>query len=373
MSKPPHPSEATFDVIVIGAGPAGLALGRECQRLGLSHCLLERGETAGESWRRMPSNLHLVSPWKASALRGPRLRRWAGHRQVSRADYLTYLQDYARASAISLRTHTSVHAVRRRSPRGFVVETNRGILTSQLVVNATGYFQNPFRPEIPGAAQSSVPQWHVAEVSTPEFLTQRLGRQDATILVVGKRLSAGQALVDLNAAGFNVTLSHRSPIQFGSGPIGWWIFFRIHPWIEAFRLRRLGSAARGFDVRMPGGRARELIERGMVRLVPNVAAFKPDRVLLANGESLAPDAVLYATGYRPVLAHLSPLGLSPHATTGAPQTNAFQSIEQPGLYFLGLDHMRNFQSRFLRGIRNDAELLAAELAEALGPPRPRAA
>ncbi len=365
MPNPPDPSAATVDVIVIGAGPAGLALGRECQRLGLSHRLLERGETVGETWRRMPSNLDLVSPWSACVLRGPVLRRWARHRQVSRADYLDYLKDYARASAMSLQTHTEVHAVRRGSPRDFVVETNRGVLTSQFVVNATGYFQNPFRPEIVGATRSSIPQWHIAEISSPEFLRQRLGKPGATILLVGKRLSAGQALVELNAAGFNVALSHRSPIQFGSGPIGWWIFFRLHPWIEAFRLRRHGFSARGFDVRMPGGRARHLIERGMVRLYPNLTAFEANRVLFANGGSLAPDAVLYATGYRPVLAHLDPLRLSRDPTTHAPKTIAFQSVDQPGLYFLGLDHVRNFQSRFLRGIRNDAELLASDLASEL--------
>ncbi len=362
----PYPPNESFDVIVIGAGPAGLVLGRELERRGLSHCLLERGESAGESWRRMPSNLTLVSPWKASVLPGKTLRRWTGHRAVGRADYLGYLRDYAQAGHMPIRTGTEVHAVRRSSPASFLVETSCGPLTGRFIVNATGYFQNPFRPPIAGASETSIPQWHVAEIDRPEFLVKRLAQKNPTVLIVGKRLSAGQSLVELNDAGFSVALSHRSPIRFGSGPVGWWIFFRIHPWIEALKLRLQGPTAGGFEVRMQGGRARHLITSGMIRRFPDLAAFEQNRVVFANGNSLSPDAVVYATGYQPVLKHLEQLKLSRDATTGLPRTASFQSIDQPGLFFLGLDHVRNFQSRFLRGIRNDGPELAILLARELG-------
>jgi hypothetical protein len=67
-----------------------------------------------------------------------------------------------------------------------------------------------------------------------------------------------------------------------------------------------------------------------------------------------------------VLQHLSGLGLSVNDHTGVPPVSDMESTEAPGLFFLGLDGLRNFQSRFIRGIRRDAVALADRLAERLG-------
>lgn len=355
-----------FDVVVIGAGPAGLALGYELKRRRVSYCILERGAQVGESWRRMPSHLKLVSPWKASGLPGADIRPWGANREVSRAEYFDYLTAYAREAALPVRTNMSVHAIRREGTSGLVVETSKGELAARFVVSATGYFQNPFVPEIEGAGGSGIRRFHAADYGSAEELARKLGKVDASILIVGKRLSAGQILVELSSAGFSVSLSHRSPIRFGSGPAGWWLFFRIHPWIESVLLKWHGSKARGFDVRMPGGRARQLIESGAVRLFPQVRRFEGDSVGFENGASMRPDAVLFATGFRPALQHLAGPGITVNVQTGLPQVADMESTEVPGLFFLGLDGLRNFQSRFIRGIRKDAVALAERLAGRLG-------
>ena len=354
-----------IDVIVIGAGPAGLALGWELKRRGVSFCILERGAQAGESWRRMPTHLKLVSPWKASWLPGFGVRRWSANHEVTRAEYVDYLSAYAQTQELPVRNNVSVRAIRRKGNR-FALETSAGEMEARCVVSATGYFQNPFIPEVAGLRQSGIPRYHAADYGSAELLTTELGKADASILIVGKRLSAGQILVELMSAGFSVSLSHRSPIQFGSGPLGWWLFFRIHPWLESVKLKLRGANARGFDVRMPGGRARELVEGGSIRLFPQVRSFEGKSVLFENGESIQPDAVLFATGFRPALQHLSELDLTVDNQTGVPQISDMESTEVPGLFFLGLDGLRNFQSRFIRGIRRDALALAELLAGRLG-------
>src|SRR6185436_5089614 len=89
------------EVLILGAGPAGLAAGVELQRHGMLPLLLERG-IPGESWRRMPANLRLVSPWRANHLTAFQSGRFPAHRAVPAGDYHEYLSELAHASKLAL-------------------------------------------------------------------------------------------------------------------------------------------------------------------------------------------------------------------------------------------------------------------------------
>jgi putative flavoprotein involved in K+ transport len=349
-------------VLILGAGPAGLALAFELKQRAVDCLLLERAPAVADSWARMPSHMKLVSPWKANRLPGAVPRRFPPNCTMAAADYGSWLQQYARLKELPVVTNAEVRAVTRVSDGRFDAQTTAGTFTAPFVVNATGCFANPFVPKIPGARESSIPQLHFATFRDAGHVREVIGQSGGSVLIVGKRLSAGQALVELADAGLEVTLSCRGPIQFGAGPVGWWIFFRIHPALERLKLNLQGDAARGFETRMPGGRARQLIASGRVKVFPEIARFEDGRVIFTDGQSLQPGAVLYATGFRPALAHLASLGLALDERTGQPALRGFESAEAPGLFFLGLDGLRNFRSRFLRGIREDAPLLAEELA-----------
>jgi putative flavoprotein involved in K+ transport len=353
----------SMKVLILGAGPAGLTLASELKQRAVDCLLLEKASTVADSWVRMPSHLKLVSPWKANWLPSADPRRFPPNHALSAAEYGSWLQQYARLRELPVVTNAGVRAVSRAGDGGFVVQTAAGTFTAPLIVNATGCFANPFVPEAPGARESSIPQLHFATFRDAEHLRGVIGHPGGSVLIVGKRLSAGQALVELADAGFDVAISCRAPIQFGSGPIGWWVFFRIHPALERLKLKLHGNAARGFEVRMPGGRARQLIANGRVKVFPEIARFEDRSVIFSDGQSLRPGAVLYATGFRPALAHLASLGIAFDERTGQPALRGFESAQAPGLFFLGLDGLRNFRSRFLRGIREDAPLLAEELAK----------
>ena len=348
-------------MLIIGAGPAGLTLAFELKRRGVESLLLERGPAVAHSWAQMPARLKLVSPWKANCLPGADTRRFPPNHELSRNEYCIALQEYARLKELSIVTNAGAQHVTRDPDRGFIVRTDAGTFSAPQLVNATGCFANPFTPEFPGARESSLPQFHFATYRDANELGKSIGKPGGRVLVVGKRLSAGQALVELVDAGFEIALSCRGPIQFGAGPIGWCIFFRIHPALERLKLRLRGTAARSFPPVMPGGRARQLIRSGRVKTFPDIARIENRRVVFTDGRSLEPDAVLYATGFRPALAHLASLSLVFDERTGQPALRGFESADIPGLFFLGLDHLRNFRSRFIRGIREDAPLLADEL------------
>ena len=362
-----HGSRHDADVLILGAGPAGLSVGFELQQRGVSFLILEKG-CVGDSWKRMPTHLKLVSPWKANCLRGPNSGCFARHFQASREQFVNYLQHYAAKANLPIRTEVTVESVQKLDDDTFRVQTSGGDFLSRFVVNATGYFSNPYVPQIPGTRESRIPQLHVAQYRDPRHLESLLLDSNRLVLIVGKRLSAGQTMLELVQAGFDIALSHRSPIQYGSGPFAWWFLFRLFPWLEWLKLRWKGDHAPSNDVRMPGGPARKMIKSGRVKTFPSIAAFEPDAVIFANGQRLRPALVIYATGFRPALAHLAPPGLAISEQSSRPRLLHLESVEVPGLYFIGLDHARNFRSRFLRGIREDAPLLANRLRQDIARP-----
>jgi len=401
------------EALIIGAGPAGLSLGFELKRRGISFLILEKGAGVGHAWQNMPRQLKLVSPWKTNFLPGTATNLFPRHYQMSRAEFLDYLRGYANKFQLPVRTHTAVESVEKLRDGIFRLQTSSGDFSSRAVINATGYFSNPFVPPIPGAAESRIPQLHAAEYRDSQQIAAILGGpspaqqtgsaspalnqgrarsplravlrrrarpaedcapylevdgkecRSGLILIVGKRLSAGQIMLELAQSGFAIALSHRTPIQYGSGPLAWWFLFHLFPALEWLKLKSKGAKAPSNDVRMAGGSARKMTESGKVRTFPSIERFDHDQILFRDGQRLQPDLVLYATGFRPALRHLISLDLSICPETGRPQLRDLESVSIPGFYFLGLDHARNFQSRFLRGIRKDAEFLAKRLEAAL--------
>ena len=361
-------NDQTVPILLLGAGPAGLVLGAELQQRGLPFLIVEQGSEVGHSWRQMPSRLKLLSPWKANWLRREDASRFTAHHETTRDEFASYLRDFAAERRLPVRTNVQVKEICRDAVEGFIVETSVGEIRARCVVNATGCFSSPWTPEIPGANGSRLPRLHMADFGDAESLRRRIQRDERPVLIVGKRLSAGQAMIELVEAGCQVALSCREPLEFGPGPLAWWWFFRLHPWLEARELRRRGAAARGFTPRMLGDKARQLVERGVVQIFPPIERFNDSTVVFSGGRSLEPSAVIFATGFRPALRHLATLGLRLNTETGSPEQTGFESSEASGLFFLGLDGQRNFQSRFIRGIRQDAPLLAAELAQRLAQP-----
>jgi len=354
------------DVVIIGAGPAGLCLAAHLQQGRVPFRILERGNV-GNSWRRMPPGLKLVSPWNTNWLSANDAGRHGRFQQLTRVEYLEYLRDYADANNLSVESHCPVTSVSATENR-FSVETARGEIFCRMLVNATGYFSNPIRPRIRGAEATTIPQLHYADYRGLEQI-RALMKGNGSVLIVGKRLSAGQCLLELHDAGFHPAVSHRAPIEFGCNDWVWPVVYRSFALLEAVKLRLVDHKASRLDVRMPGGRAKALIQSGTVPTYPAIDRFDRDVVIFSDGRELRPGLVLYATGFAAELRHLNSLNLRVCRETGVPLCRDMESVDVPNLFFLGLEMARTFQSRFLRGIRNDARLLARTIETRLAAVR----
>lgn len=343
-----------FPVIIIGAGPAGLSVAYELIRRGVEPLVLEKGPCAGASFAQFPKNI-FFGPWLNNLLPGSAID-WAWLlRRSTQPAYSKYLQDYAHQNRLQVKAGVEVLEVSHDGTQ-FHLQTSDGPMSCGLVVNCSGYFARPFTPPYAGLGESQIACMHVSAYREPQSVVERLRRRAGRILIVGKRLSAGETMVELHNAGYQVCLSHRGKLRFGPSqfqeallsPLNW-LLERLS---VALRLRKDSYP------QMAGGESRRLVETGQVKTFPDIASFEQDRVIFSDGQEQRFDLVIFATGYRPAIAHLSPL-VDPEQPL---RLRNMESSQVPGLFFLGVDQQRTYRSRFLRGIVEDSRYLAELVA-----------
>lgn len=350
-------TEKSKTVIVLGAGPAGLAIGYELSRRGIDYVILEKGKVAGESFSRYPHNI-FFGPWLNNTLPGSRVGWSWLLRRATQPAYTWYLGEYARRHNLPIDFNTEVHSVEHDSD-GFRVSTSQGSYRSQLLVNCSGYFSTPNLPNYPGQEASSIVTMHSHQFRDYTDLQRKLGgRAGGKVLVVGAGLTAGETLMELYKNGYQVSLSHRDRLVFGPSPEMEALLSPFSWVVEqlsvAFGVRRNSNPP------MAGGRVKQLIEAGTIPLYRGISRFEHDSIVFVDGRQASFDAVVWATGYHYTTRHLR--GLLPE---GPILLQGMESARVDGLYFLGLDQQRTYRSRFLRGIREDAEQLGQALARRL--------
>lgn len=367
-------------VVVVGAGPAGLATAACLRRHGIGGVILERRDAVGSSWRDRYDRLHLHTPRVQSHLPGYRIPRRYG-RWVARADVVSYLEDYARHHRLAPWFGVDVERID-RAGEGWRVETSEGSVDGAAVVVATGYNAVPFVPAWSGLEGFSGSFVHASEYRTGAAYAGR------DVLVVGTGNTGAEIAVDLVEQGAaRVRLAVRSaphivpravagvpttllgiPNQFLPARLGDptnRLLQRLtvgdlsghglpHPEDGLIERFRASDVVPIIDVGLV-----EQVRAGRVEPVAAVEGFDGTAVCLVDGERLEVDAVIAATGYRtglePVVGHLGVLDERGRPTVRAGETHP----AAPGLHFVGL---RNPLIGLLNAIRLDARRVARAIA-----------
>jgi cation diffusion facilitator CzcD-associated flavoprotein CzcO len=329
-------------VVIVGAGPAGLASAAELARLNISATVLERGEAIGASWRGRYDRLRLNSSRWFSALPGARWPRSAGA-FPKRDDVVAYLEDYARFHHTEVRLNTSVDRID-RDGGGWRLRTSTGDLHSEHVIVASGYAHTPHIPGSPGRDAYDGLLIHAAAYRNPEPFRQ------SDVLVVGAGCSAMEIAYDLVDAGVErVRVAVRTPPNFlirsPIGPLLGRTLMKLGPRradrvMKLVRRMEIGDLTEyGLPAPEEGIFARlqrlevapaivdkeviEAIKERRIEIVAGVETLDESGVGLADGTRVEPDAVIAATGYRsglePVVGHLGVLDERgvPHVRGGA--------------------------------------------------------
>lgn len=377
--------EDTTEVLIIGAGPAGLACAAVLRRAGVAATVLERSGAPAASWRARPAGLRLNTGRAFSHLPGLRFPRRTGS-FPDRDNVVAYLDAYRSRHNVDVRVDTEVNCINRVAADGhpagprWALTTSGGVLQTRHVVVATGLLQTPFVPDWPGQHTYSGTLLPAADFRDPASFRGR------DVLVVGAGCSGMEIAADLADHGAaSVRLAVRTPpnillrsIAGVPGDPAALLLLRLAPsradaLLAPLRRLTIGDlTAYGLPVPAEGpfqrlvrtGDGPAVVDRavlrhvraGRIQVVPEVTALEPTGARLADGRHLPADAVIAATGYRsalaPLVGHLDVLD-----DRGCPALGDGEQVA-PGLWFIGFRP----QPSQLGALGKEARRIAAGIA-----------
>jgi cation diffusion facilitator CzcD-associated flavoprotein CzcO len=378
-------------VVVVGAGPAGLATSAELRRRGIEHVVLERGDTVGHSWKNLYDSLTLHTGKHLSALPGMSFGR-SVPLFPSRSDFVDYLHRYADVLELPIETGRTVTALERRNCRSldyarddgdewlvrdsdeWLVRTDRGDITARDVVVATGIIASPRVPVIPGRERFRGRVMHSVEYRRPaEFANRR-------VLIVGVGNSGGEIASELANSGARVTIAVRSganvvPRQIAGIPVQY-LSFAMRALPARVRTALAGLVGRMTELRrgkpvlpkpahgpldaipLIGFHLVDAIRAGKVAVRGGVVALTGTGAQFTDGAEEPFDDVILATGFTAALAPLGDL-VRRDAKGFADRSDRVTSADQPHLYFVGHSYDA---TGGLYNIRRDSVLAAERIA-----------
>ncbi len=318
------PATATLDkdarsqAIVVGAGPAGLAVGACLKRAGVPCVILERSDRVGGTWHGHYERLHLHTPKAYSGLPGlPFPRDYP--RYPSRLQVIAYLEAYARHFQLQPRFGQQVTAARKANG-AWEVQTRDACYEAPQLVIAAGYNREPRVPQWPGQSAFGGGVVHSSSYRNGEPYARQ------KVLVVGFGNSGGEIAIDLWEHGARPSLAVRSPVNviprdlLGIPILAFGILQSRLParWADALNAPLLravvGDLTRYGLRKLPSGPTTQirrdariplidvgtidLIKHGEVTVYPGIERFVADGVVFTDGRREQFDAVILATGYR---------------------------------------------------------------------------
>jgi putative flavoprotein involved in K+ transport len=397
-----------IEVVVVGAGQAGLAVSRELTEAGIAHVVLERARV-GQTWRGRWDSFCLVTPNWFLQLPGYPYEGDDPDAFMLRDEVAAYLERYAAGFEAPVREGIEVTALNSGRDGGFLLETSAGEIMAGTVVLSTGAYQRPHRPAAAAALPEDLHQINVEDYRNPTELPS------GPVLVVGSGQSGCQIAEELHQAGREVFLAcgraSWAPRRLGDRDLSWWALetgfldaplsslpspaARLAANVQAsgvggghdlhYRtLQKMGVTLLGHFLGAEGRHAhfapdlgesvawgdernaqlmdlvRKLVaERGLPPPeIPEPEPLKVDAPEELNLAGFA--AVVFAGGFRP---DYESWVHCPGAfdELGFPVHEEGASTVVPGLYFVGVHFLRKRKSSLLNGVGEDAAIVARQI------------
>lgn len=415
----PNTTES-HNIVIIGAGSAGLATSYFLKEREIEHLVLERGDV-GNTWdAERWDGFYLVNPNWAVRLPGFHYVGTEPEGYLSKAETIQYLQDYADHFEAPVRTGVEVKSIDRVGTTYLLKMESGDSIEANCVVVATGAFGVPKVPDFSESLSDSRVQMHSADYKNPDSLG------DGAILVVGSGQSGAQIAEELQDAGKQVYLSvgnaGRRPRRYRGRDSSWWnytmgSFDKTIENVESIDDARYGSSSHTSGAR--GGHniyLRQMAKNGVTLVGPvtggngNTLSLRTDLTTILeavddhpvkwkqnvdayiekNGIQVPLDDVVdppnikgWPKGEAPASLDLDDAGITTIIwSTGfkydfdwinLPITgehnypNQQRGVtEYSGLYFMGLQWMYGSKSAQFIGVGEDAEYVSGHVADNFG-------
>jgi cation diffusion facilitator CzcD-associated flavoprotein CzcO len=351
-------TDSADPVIIIGAGPAGLAAAEQLAKRNIEYVILEKDSQVAGSLRRVDPEMRLLSPKGLSVMPDMTL-------DPDAPTYLPFgvlvheLERYQQQHNLTVRLDCMVLSIRKEA-HGFMVSYRedrnaRRELRGSHVINATGIIS---QPRLPDNFYFTAPRWrHSVDVRAQDIANAQ------KLVVVGGGASAAEVLetwLRVRQEGDLAWLSLRSKLH----ALPHWILgIDVHyfAWLpEHIRTNWLGWRIGRLKEPMTGRAVVQAMRKGLIKRAPPVRRYDWVEIEFENGEVIEPNLIVFATGFTYAVEHLKEVvDLDPD---GRPLVKNCESTRMPGVFLLGYRFGRTFASPYLRGIARDAEYVAGRIA-----------
>nr|WP_100401922.1 NAD(P)-binding domain-containing protein [Bacillus sp. FJAT-42315] len=337
-----------YEVVIIGGGQAGLAMGYYLKKRNTSFMILDQAQETGASWKERYDSLTLFTPRAYSSLPGLKLQ---GDQEgyPTKDEIAEYLSSYAKTFSLPICHHTMVQKLV-QVKEGFQIITNQGDFFTQKVVVAIGPFQKPFIPAFSTSLSDDVLQLHSSQYKNTAQLKK------GSVLVVGGGNSGAQIAVEL-AKERKVYFSVSHQLKF----LPLQIFRRsLFRWLDVFGVYRapVHSKMGHFIKKQPepimGLELKRLLKQEKMILKPRTTAVQQNQFMFADGSEVKVENVIWSTGFRSDYQWIDIMGVLD--ANGTPlHERGVTAID--GLYFLGLPWQFSRGSALLQGVGADAQYI----------------
>lgn len=325
------------DIVVIGAGQAGLSAAYHLKKSGLDagrdFVILDQSPQAGGAWQHRWSSLTLSTVNRIHDLPGMRFADTVDTRSPTLQANIAvprYFEAYENKFGLSVYRPVKVVVVCDRGER-FRVETDRGLFSARGIINATGTWETPYIPDYPGAETFMGIQLHTKDFQTADVFRGK------HVAIVGAGISAIQLLDEISRVTTTTWLTRRPP-EFREGPFDEEAGRAAVALVEERVRKGLPPASvvsvTGLPV-TPG--IENMRARGILQRQPMFSEIIKNGIRWADGRTLSVDVILWCTGFRSSLDHLLPLMLREQPNGGITMAGrlATQVAKDPRVHLVG--------------------------------------
>ncbi|WML57887.1 NAD(P)/FAD-dependent oxidoreductase [Neobacillus sp. PS2-9] len=341
-----------YDVVIIGAGQAGLSMGYFLKQTSLSFIILDNNKTVGDVWRKRYDSLVLFTPRSYSALPGL-VVNGDPTGFPTKDEIADYLERYAQTFDLPIQFLCQVHRILKENDT-YIISTTNSIIKTKKIVIATGPFHTPRIPSFAQELPQQVVQVHSSEYKNPAQLTE------GSVLVVGGGNSGAQIAIELsNYHETYLSVGQRIrflPLSIAGKSIFWW--FDKLGILQANRDSFIGKKVQSQPDPIFGFELKEKLREKKITLKARTKSIQQNEIQFEDLSTINVQNVIWATGF---VADYSWIDIPNLLDNSGKLKHKRGVTEIEGLYFLGLPWQHHRGSALLLGVGQDAEFLYRQI------------